>query len=234
MSDSRFNLWWDFIIDQEGYDRLNTNAGAVVGISKPSETISDRRMIVEALRKNPQVVIMAVNQIEGDITFFHNIQELSGGIGSSFNSLVGLKGWGNEATAVQLEHRLFNHESTVICPSKDSFWTCASALEFKEVEPTEESGTEVYFKAIITLPPFLSKVLIDSSSTAPEELGLLAVSAGKSFLVDKEEASNHAQMKEKLGDVLCFLWSVYKNKIIPSAYALSSKKEITSWLKAIY
>ena len=43
----------------------------------------------------------------------------------------------------------------------------------------------------MTLSPFLSKVFINSSSTAPEELDLLAVLVGKTFLVDKEEVSNY-------------------------------------------
>ena len=99
MSDSRFNSQRDFIIDEEGYSRLNINTDAVMEILELSETILDCHITVEALKKNPKVVIIAVNQSEGDITFFHNIQELSEGIRLSFNSFVELQGQSNKATA---------------------------------------------------------------------------------------------------------------------------------------
>jgi len=41
---------------------------------------------------------MVMNNIEGDVTFFHNSQELSGGISSFFTSLAGLQDWGLEST----------------------------------------------------------------------------------------------------------------------------------------
>ena len=91
MPDTRFNTWRDFLLDSEGFERLNKNTDLVIDISK-HESDNSGRSFLEALRKNPQIVVLAVNQIEGDISFFHNVQELSGGIGSSFNSIVGLQG----------------------------------------------------------------------------------------------------------------------------------------------
>ena len=91
MSDSRFNLWRDFLLDKEEYNRLNKNSDTVLDIINTSEGNSDGR-ILESLQRNPQLVIIAVDQIEGSITFFYNIQELLERIGSSFNSRVGLQG----------------------------------------------------------------------------------------------------------------------------------------------
>ena len=72
MSDSRFNSWRDFILDEEGYDHLNRNGDAVIDISKISgDNLAEK--ILEVLMKNPQVSVLAVNQIEGDVTFFHNV-----------------------------------------------------------------------------------------------------------------------------------------------------------------
>ena len=101
---------------------MNKNPDALTCMSSPSDE-NNQGQILDALRKNHQVVLMAVNQIEGDVTFFHNVQELSGGVGSSFVSLVGLQGWGVEAMTVQLEHHLFHHKTIVDCPAKDDLWT---------------------------------------------------------------------------------------------------------------
>ena len=62
----------------------------MIRISRPGTGSLDR-VTLEALIKDPQLVIMAVNQIEGNVSLFHNAQELSRGIGSTFNSLVGLQ-----------------------------------------------------------------------------------------------------------------------------------------------
>ena len=70
------------------------------------------------------------------------------------------------------------------------------------------------FKNIITLSIFIYKVFFDLSSTALEELGFLVVSAGKAFLVEYLEALNYKEMKDKLGDLLSFLWAVCKNRIV--------------------
>ena len=40
------------------------------------------------------------------------------------------------------------------------------------------------------IPLFLPKVFMDTASTAPEELGFLAVVAGKAFLLENNTASN--------------------------------------------
>ena len=54
MPDSRFNSWMDFIIDEEGYDRINANPDAVVGISEANGANSERRITIESLMKNPR------------------------------------------------------------------------------------------------------------------------------------------------------------------------------------
>ena len=46
------------------------------------------------------------------------------------------------------------------------------------------STCEVTFLNIMTIPSFLTKVLIDITSIAPKELGLLAVVSGKAFLLE--------------------------------------------------
>jgi hypothetical protein len=234
MPDTRFNTWRDFLLDSEGFERLNKNTDLVIDISK-HESDNSGRSFLEALRKNPQIVVLAVNQIEGDISFFHNVQELSGGIGSSFNSIVGLQGWGVEATAVQLEQRIFEHHATVSCPTFEGLWECSSASSFKNVPAGRTTNqNKITFGGLLTLPPFISKVFMDAGSTAPEELGFLAVSAGKAFLEEHQDHSNKDNIKEKLGILLCYLWAVSKNKITPTAYALSTKKEFALWSSSIH
>ena len=75
---------------------------------------------------------------------------------------------------------------------------------------------------------------MDSSSSAPEELGCLEVSAGKAFFAENSEASNKDNLKDKLGHFLFFLWAISKNKTILSAHALFTKKEISSWSKVTH
>ena len=152
---------------------------------------------------------MVVNQIEGDVTFFHNVQELSGGVGSSFISLVGLQGWGVEATAVQLEHHLFHHKAVIDCPAEDDLWKSTSSSIFKDVPSVSgRNKRKVTFGKVMAIPPFLLKLFLECSSSAPEELGFLAVAAGKAFLAENEDAPNKDNLKDKLGDILCFLWEI--------------------------
>ena len=65
----------------------------------------------------------------------------------------------------------------------------------------------------MTIPPFLLKVFLECSSSAPEELGFLAVATGKAFLAENEDAPNKDNLKDKLGDILCFLWEISKNVV---------------------
>ena len=60
MPDTRFNTWRDFLLDSKGFERLNKNTDLVIDISK-HESDSSGRSFLEALRKNPQVVVLAVN-----------------------------------------------------------------------------------------------------------------------------------------------------------------------------
>ena len=53
--------------------------------------------------------------------------------------------------------------------------------------------------------PFLYKVFIDLASIALEELEFLVVLVGKAFLVENNEAINHDNIKNKLGNQLSFL-----------------------------
>ena len=64
--------------------------------------------MLDLLKGDPQVVLTVVNAIELDVSFFHNVQELSGGIGSNFGDLVGLEGWGSSATPVQFDRSLLS------------------------------------------------------------------------------------------------------------------------------
>ena len=86
-----------------------------------------------------------------------------------------------EETAIQLEYNVFSHESSFRPPSKED---PNPNSEFKNVSAsTDDAISDVTFKSVISLPPFIGKVFMDSDSTAPEELGFLAVLAEKAFLV---------------------------------------------------
>lgn len=234
MPDARFNTWRDLLLDSDGFERLNKNVELVIDISK-CESNNSGRSFLEAVRTDSQVVVLAVNQIEGDISFFHNVQELSRGIGSLCNSIAGLQGWGVEATAAQLEQRLFEHHSTVLCPTLESLWECTSASSFKNVQEGKGSNrNNITFGGLLTIPPFLSKAFIDAGSAAPEELGFLTVSAGKALLEEHKDTSNINSIKDKLGFLLCYLWVVSKNKISPTAHALSSRREFAQWSSSIH
>ena len=192
-------------MNEEGFLRLNTNADAVIDVSRPSDENSQVQ-ILESLRRNPQLVLMAVRPIEGDASFFHNVQELSGGIGSSFVSLVGLQSWGGEATTVQLEHRLFLHRSTVDCPSEADLWNTTSSSNFKGIAAISgRNKRKVAFGKVMAIPPFLLKAFLDAGSSAPEDLGFLAAATGKAFLEENNDAPNIENLKDRLGNVLSFL-----------------------------
>ena len=60
MSDSRFNSWRDFLLYIEVCDCLNKNADKVLDTCDTSSNAS-KDEILEALRKNPQVTLLAVN-----------------------------------------------------------------------------------------------------------------------------------------------------------------------------
>ena len=77
-------------------------------------------------------------------------------------------------------------------------------------------------------------MFIDSRSADAEELEHLAMARGEEFLTKNSKGTNTDLLKNKLGDLLLFLWTIARNRIIPLIYALSSKKELTSLLKAMH
>ena len=132
MSESIFNTLKHVILDQDSFERLNLNSDAVVAINSYSMILSVAP-ILHALKRDIPISTLMVSHIEVDISFTHSVQELLGGTGSNFGTLVGLEGWGSSETSTKLDTMLFSHNNLAVCPSKDALCNASSATVFKEL-----------------------------------------------------------------------------------------------------
>ena len=94
----KFSSWQDLILVDVKMERLNKSTDAVVAITDYTQNVR-QSMSLDYSKDDPCIALLSVEQATGSISFLHHIQEVSGGIGSSFKSKACVKGWGESATA---------------------------------------------------------------------------------------------------------------------------------------
>ena len=91
MSEIRLNTWRYMLLDQDRFESLHRNSNSVIAITKCSRSLLTVP-ILDSLKRDSQIEILAICSIEGDIFFIHSTQELSGEIVSNVEDLVGIEG----------------------------------------------------------------------------------------------------------------------------------------------
>ena len=165
----------------------------------------------------------------------HHLEEMSGGIGSSFRSLVCSQGWGVKAIPLQISTGLLNEGLDLKCPSKESLWNAGSSEELMNLEPLRGKEKRVFkCRSLASLPPFVTKTIVESGSSDPKDTCFLMLSACKAFYESIKETPSASETKDSLCDLLSHFWAAGNNKMVQTPYAIPSNGEITAWSERLH
>ena len=126
MSNKLKNNCKDAVLQSGPYERLNKHSDNAIKIMN-FETSPLTSTFLDKLRNNPQVTLTGKNQVNQDLFITHHMEESSGGIGSSFRSLVCLQGWGSNEIPMKISSCPLNDSLNIKCPSKQKLWEVGSA-----------------------------------------------------------------------------------------------------------
>ena len=117
MSNQLKKNWTDLVLHSGPHERLNKHSDDVIKIIN-FETSPSTSTVLEKNSSNPQVALIGQNQVTLDVFIVHHVEEASGGIGSSFRSLVCSQGWGSKEIPIQINSCPLNDGLNIKCPSK--------------------------------------------------------------------------------------------------------------------
>ena len=204
MSSRTCNNWKEAILGNDSYDRLNRHAQDVIKISHFEASPSASYML-EKLRNDPTITMIGQSQVTQELFLMHHLEEISGGIGSSFRSLACLQGWGVKATPLQISAGLLNEGLDLKCPSKESLWNAGSSEELMNLEPLRGKEKRVFkCRSLASLPPFVTKTIVESGSSDPKDTCFLTLSACKAFYESIKETPSASETKDSLCDLLSY------------------------------
>lgn len=186
--------------------------------------------VMDQLCENDKVVLLGQNQVSEEVLLIHHLEEITGGIGSSFKAIVCLQGFGTKAMSLQLTSCLMKECIEVNCPSSDSLWDAGSLQEFVDLRPPAGGRRrEVKFRDFISLPPFIAKALIKSGTADPKEASFLISSACEIHYESIKDEPSAGNKKAALIHLLSFVWAMANNAVVYSACAALSNSEISIW-----
>ena len=73
------------MLEDDKMERLNKNTDAVVAITDYTQNVR-QSISLDYSKDDPCIALLSVEQATGSISLFHNVQEVSGGIGSNFKA----------------------------------------------------------------------------------------------------------------------------------------------------
>ena len=114
MSSSTLNTWKEVVLNNTSHETLNKNSDTVVNIFNPSINASTSS-IFESLCINQSLVTLGVIAVGNSIFLMHHMEEIQGGIGSSFKAVVGLLGFSDKANALHFQDNIFNNTKEIEC-----------------------------------------------------------------------------------------------------------------------
>ena len=231
MSNSLSNSWKEAIFEESSVETLNKHSNAVISITYSNNS---GPQVLEHLRNNRKIILLGQNVVSEEMFLVHHVEEVSGGIGSSFKALVCLQGFGTKATPLQLNTWLLNECIEVDCPTENDIWGAGSMEDFYNLAPAEGTNVRTMkFRALLAIPSFISKTIVDSGASDPKEMGFLVLAACKSFydlIKDEPEAE---QTKKSMIHVLSYLWAASRRVMVRTPYEIASNGEILSWAERL-
>ena len=215
------------ILHEESFGNLNKHTGLAASIAHSS---NDGNQSISQLRDNNNIVLIGQNVASNEIFLAHHLQEVSGGIGSSFKALVCLRGLGVTTMPIQLDPQLMNDGIELGCPSIEDLWNAGSASTFVSLPALSgKRRRKANFKALLTAPPFASKTLADSNASDPEEASFLVLSACESYLNSVKDELNTNAIKSALSHALSFFWAAADKLMTKTPCEVPSNGLILSW-----
>ena len=205
MSNQLENNWKDAVLQLGPHERVNKYSDDLIKIMD-FETSPSTSSVLDKIRRNSQVTLIGQNQVTQDLFIVHHMEEVSGGIGSSFRSLVSLQVWGSKEIPMQLSRCPLSEGTNVKCPSKQSLWEAGSAEDFANLAPlAARNGRTFKCRPLMSLLPFLTKTIVESGVSNARNCSFLVMSACKAFFETIKNESNADSVKDSLCDVLSYL-----------------------------
>ena len=155
------------IVDEARVVRLDKKTDAVIVITHSSHnTLSNT--VLDSLCDDLYIILILIEQVNGEISFLCHIQEISGGIGSNFRAKVYSKGY-----------RVFSIDRNVNYPSKSNLWEVKSEEDVLNLPTAIETEARVFnFRQMIPIPPFLVKAISNSRVTESTMVAFIVAASG--------------------------------------------------------
>ena len=98
-SNQKFSSWQHLVLEDDKIERHSKSTGDVVAISHCAQN-TNQSMALDYLKDDLRGALSSAEKAAGSISLPHDAQEVSGGIGSSFESKTFVEGWGTSAVAL--------------------------------------------------------------------------------------------------------------------------------------
>lgn len=169
--------------------------------------------VITTLRADPDTIIMSKSPFTNKMKLFHSIKDLGGTRARASNKIVGMEGFGPQATAVAFDMNTISHSISIDVPSDDTLLGIDS--NEKVVQATEQQNNEFSNANFVVLPPFLSVPYIQSNTRDPATLLVETVSLITTFDNANPNLTLENKARTQAINVLKFLWCAAKNHLDP-------------------
>ena len=216
-SDFTMNLspnWTHYFEQLETNDELDRHL-SVLSATSTVNAETDENDIIRLATEDPDIVIMTVSQITGDIKLLHSFRNLGGTRLRPSHKIVALDGFDTSSTPVIIGLKSITDTVEIRTPSYNSLrtLTTASAIEATTI-PTNGNKNFTHTTFVI-LPPFLSLHVIKQESRDPHSLFLTCLETIEDFDELNIDDTSMNKATEHCRHVLSYLWAATK-ELIPS------------------
>lgn len=169
--------------------------------------------IINTLREETDTIIMAKSIYNDNMKLFHSIKDLGGTRTRPTNKIIGMEGFGPQATPVAFNMDTIADTVSTEVPSTDALMAIDRAD--RVTLATEQQGNVFSNANFVVLPPFLSIPYLQMNTRNPAELLVATVS----LITEFDNANAHLPQNKKAHtqaiNVLAFLWCAVKNHLDP-------------------
>ena len=199
------NTWKQILLTNPFEEAGNKNLKRFAKATLVSTAKEDR---ICALVEDKDTPILAVAPVTKLIKLYFGLSNLGVTRFVTDDKIVGFDGLSSIATPVVFE--LGNLETTVTVPHPTN--TILKAAKTKEDLETAALGARSSFEnsPYVLLPPFLTKILVQSDSRDPSVLYFEILAVINSFDDSHKDDADYEKALDSCFNVLVFLWAVLK------------------------
>ena len=212
-SEANPTTWLDRLQTDEASDKLDSIHEDVVDLFKINDAtpIDDdsRTKMLDRITKITTNAVLTQSPVNGEMMLLHQISTVGGDILNKTQEYFGLFGSGNAAIAMNFNPATLLHPNEVECPS----WATLSKVTTENgVQAARNvNATPHFMTSGLSIPPFLTKQLLDLTSPSAAQVFVNCQLAAKIFDTAKEPGTPASLSSMK--KILPFLWAAHHKKI---------------------